>query len=76
MNFITRKIGKLILKVFAVVGLLVVIFSAGKRTERKDNKIKEMQSDMDKVRKINATRVHSNRGDAVERLRDNGQLRD
>lgn len=76
MKFITSKIGKLVLKVFALLGLLFAIFSAGKRAERKDNKIEEMQIDIDKVRNINSTRVHSSRGDAVERLRDNGQLRD
>lgn len=75
-SFVGSRIGRLVAGALAAIGTVLAIFQAGKRDARKDQKVKDLKSYRKTREQIDATKPSSDRNDALERLRDNNQLRD
>jgi len=75
-NFIAgTKVGRLIGAVLIGLGALLAMFQMGKREQRKEEHIKDLEEYKETNDDIQDTPVTTDRESALKRLRDNGQFR-
>ncbi len=73
--FVGSKVGRLVGIVLGVLALIGGVFLAGQQTEKKNQKIKELKEFKDTKERIDEVDPAGNLDDAIDRLRDNDQLR-
>lgn len=76
MAFLGSKAGKLMAMVAVVLSLFAYVFSAGKESQEKDHKLQAVKDAAKTKERIADVKVSPDRDAAIDRLRDNGNLRD
>ncbi len=74
-TFLASKIGRVLSSALAILAAIGAVFMAGKRDEKKARQIEDLRDYKETKEKIDETPVTRTRDAAVERLRDNGQVR-
>jgi len=74
-TFLASKIGRVLSSALAILAAIGAVFMAGKRDEKKARQIEDLRDYKETKEKIDETPVTRTRDAAVERLRDNDQLR-
>jgi hypothetical protein len=74
-TFLMTKLGRILSSILFVVSAIAAIFLAGKRDEKKARQIEDLRDYKETKEKIDETPVTRTRDAAVDRLRDNGQIR-
>ncbi len=74
-TFLMTKLGRILSSILFVVSAIAAIFLAGKRDEKKARQIEDLRDYKETKEKIDETPVTRTRDAAVERLRDNDQIR-
>ena len=70
------KLMSLVAGVLAVVGTILLAFQSGKSSEKKNQKIKDLEAYKKTREKIDEVPTNTDVDAAIKRLRDNGGLRD
>jgi hypothetical protein len=73
--FLASKIGRVLSSALAILAAIGAVFMAGKRDEKKARQIEDLRDYKETKEKIDETPVTRTRAAAVERLRDNDQIR-
>ena len=73
--FLSSRIGKIISTALAVLTLIGSIFMAGRRDAKKDQKVKDLEDYQKTMERVHDVEAAADRAAALERLRDNDQLR-
>lgn len=73
--FLTTKLGRILSFSVGILTAVAAVFLAGKRDEKKAQEIRGLKEYKNTKEKIDETPVNRTRDAAVERLRDNDQLR-
>ncbi len=74
-TFLMTKLGRILSSILFVVSAIAAIFLAGKRDEKTARQIEDLRDYKETKEKIDETPVTRTRDAAVERLRDNDQIR-
>ncbi len=74
-TFLMTKLGRILSSILFVVSAIAAIFLAGKRDEKKARQIEDLRDYKETKEKIDETPVTRTRDAAVDRLRDNDQIR-
>lgn len=74
-TFLMTKLGRILSSILFVVSAIAAIFLAGKRDEKKARQIEDLKDYKKTKEKIDETPVTRTRDSAVDRLRDNDQIR-
>ena len=69
------RVGRLVAGVLAVGGMILAIFSSGKRSERQNQRVRDLEDYKETKERIDEVDASADRDAAIERLRDNDQLR-
>lgn len=69
------RLKALVASVLAVGGLILLVFTAGKQSEKNKQKVKDLQNYKETRERIDETPISTDRDTSIERLRDNGQVR-
>jgi hypothetical protein len=75
LSLLTSKIVRMLSGLLAGMGLLVGVFLYGKQTQKQKQKIKDLEGYKDTREKIDEVEINTDRDAALDRLRDNNQLR-
>lgn len=75
LSLLTSKLGRMLSGLLAGMGILVGVFLYGKQTQKQKQKVKDLEGYKDTREKIDAVEINTDRDDALDRLRDNNQLR-
>ena len=75
LSLLTSKIVRMLSGLLAGMGLLVGVFLYGKQTQKQKQKIKDLEGYKDTREKIDEVEINTDRDSALDRLRDNNQLR-
>jgi hypothetical protein len=75
LSLLTSKLGRIVSGLLAGMGLLVGVFLYGKQTQKQKQKIKDLEGYKDTREKIDEVEINTDRDAALDRLRDNNQLR-
>jgi len=75
LSLLTSKLGRMLSGLLAAGGILIGVFLYGKQTQKQDNKVKDLEGYKNTREKIDAVEVNTDRDAALDRLRDNNQLR-
>ena len=73
---VTNKLTLMLTTLAASVGVLVTIFLAGVRSNKKNTEVKNLKGYVKAQERVNGVEVSADRDAAIKRLRDNNQLRD
>ena len=74
--FLMSKLGKMISSALAVLALVGAIWLGGRKDAQKDRKIDDLEDFVKRQEDVNEVQINTDRDAALERLRDNNQLRD
>ena len=69
------RLKALVASVLAAGGLIMLVFMAGKKSERDKHKVKDLEDYKETRERIDETPISTDRDTSIERLRDNGQVR-
>jgi hypothetical protein len=75
LSLLTSKLGRIVSGLLAGMGLLVGVFLYGKQTQKQKQKVKDLEGYKDTREKIDEVEINTDRDAALDRLRDNNQLR-
>ncbi len=75
LSLLTSKIVRMLSGLLAGMGLLVGVFLYGKQTQKQKQKVKDLEGYKDTREKIDEVEINTDRDSALDRLRDNNQLR-
>jgi hypothetical protein len=75
LSLLTSKIVRMLSGLLAGMGLLVGVFLYGKQTQKQKQKVKDLEGYKDTREKIDEVEINTDRDAALDRLRDNNQLR-
>lgn len=75
LNLLTSKLGRMVSGLLAGMGLLVGMYLYGKQTQKQKQKVKDLEGYKETREKIDAVEINTDRDAALDRLRDNDQLR-
>lgn len=74
-EWITPVLRRVWLPVAGVFGAYL-LYAKGKQDQRKDQKVEDLQEDLEVIKRIQNVKVNTDRDAAIERLQRNGDLRD
>ena len=74
--FLSSKLGRALSAFGAAVVAILAVFAAGKRSNQKSTEVKNLKGYIKAQERVNEVKVSADRDAAIERLRDNNQLRD
>ena len=74
--FLTNKLTLMFTTFVASAGVLITIFFAGQRSNKKTTEVKNLKGYIKAQERVNEVEVPADRDAAIKRLRDNNQLRD
>ena len=74
-SLLTSKLGRMVSGLLAGMGLLVGVYFYGKQTQKQKQKVKDLEGYKETREKIDAVEINTDRDAALDRLRDNDQLR-
>lgn len=74
-TLLTSKLGKALLAVVAIIGVLLGAVQYGKTNEKQAARVEELEVYVETKERISNVEVSPDRDAAVERLRDNGWVR-
>lgn len=69
------RLKALVASVLAAGGLIMLVFMAGKQSEKNKQKVKDLEDYKETRERIDETPISTDRDTSIERLRDNGQVR-
>lgn len=75
LSLLTSKLGRVVSGLLAAGGILIGVFLYGKKTQKQKQKVKELEGYKETREKIDAVEINTDRATALDRLRDNNQLR-
>ena len=75
LSLLTSKLGRMVSGLLAGMGLLVGVYLYGKQTQKQKQKVKDLEGYKETREKIDAVEINTDRDAALDRLRDNDQLR-
>lgn len=75
LSLLTSKLGRVVSGLLAAGGILIGAFIYGKQTQKQKQKVKELEGYKETREKIDAVEINTDRAAALDRLRDNNQLR-
>jgi hypothetical protein len=75
LGLLTSKIGRMLSGLLAGMGILVGVYFYGKQTQKQKQKVKDLEGYKDTREKIDEVEINTDRDAALDRLRDNNQLR-
>lgn len=75
LSLLTSKLGRMLSGLLAGMGLLVGVYLYGKQTQKQKQKVKDLEGYKETREKIDAVEINTDRDAALDRLRDNDQLR-
>lgn len=75
LSLLTSKLGRMLSGLVAGMSILVGVYFYGKQTQKQKQKVKDLEGYKDTREKIDAVEINTDRDDALDRLRDNNQLR-
>lgn len=75
LSLLTSKLGRMLSGLLAGMSILVGVYFYGKQTQKQKQKVKDLEGYKDTREKIDAVEINTDRDDALDRLRDNNQLR-
>ena len=75
LNIVGSRIGRLVAYVSAAIAGVYMIFLAGKSSQRKDRRIDDLEDYKETRENIDEVKPAASRDDALDRLRDNDQVR-
>ena len=75
LSLLTSKIGRMVSGLLAGMGVLVGVYFYGKQTQKQKQKVKDLEGYKETREKIDAVEINTDRDAALDRLRDNDQLR-
>ncbi len=75
LSLLTSKLGRVVSGLLAAGGILIGVFLYGKQTQKQKQKVKELEGYKETREKIDAVEINTDRAAALDRLRDNNQLR-
>ena len=74
-GLVGSRLKTLVASILAAGALIVGVFLLGKNTEKRKQKVKDLQAYKDTKERIDEADVNTDRDAAIDRLRDNDQLR-
>ena len=74
-SLLTSKLGRMVSGLLAGMSILVGVFLYGKQTQKQKQKVKDLEGYKETREKIDAVEINTDRDAALDRLRDNDQLR-
>ena len=75
LSIVGSRIASLVGGVLAVGGMILAVFLSGKRSERQNRKVKDLEAYKNTKERIDEVDAADSRDAALDRLRDNDQLR-
>ena len=75
LGLLTSKLGRMLSGLLAAMGLLVGVYLYGKQTQKQKQKVKDLEGYKETREKIDEVEINTDRDAALDRLRDNNQLR-
>lgn len=75
LNLLTSKLGRMLSGLLAAMGILVGAYFYGKQTQKQKQKVKDLEGYKETREKIDEVEINTDRDAALDRLRDNNQLR-
>ena len=75
LGLLTSKLGRMVSGLLAGMGVLVGAYFYGKQTQQQKQKVKDLEGYKETREKIDAVEINTDRDAALDRLRDNDQLR-
>jgi hypothetical protein len=76
LKFVGSKLGLLVASVLGVLGSIVLVFGAGKRDQKKDQDLKDLEEYVETREKLDEVVVNDDVDAALERLSKSKGLRD
>tara|TARA_R110000822_G_scaffold145450_1_gene284318 strand:- start:221 stop:460 length:240 start_codon:yes stop_codon:yes gene_type:complete len=76
LKFVGSKLGLLVASVLGVLGSIVLVFGAGKRDQKKDQDLKDLEEYVETREKLDEVVVNDDVDAALERLSKSRGLRD
>ena len=76
LKFVGSKLGLLVASVLGVLGSILLVFGAGKRDQRKDQELKNLEEYMKTREKLDEVVINDDVDAALERLSKSRGLRD
>jgi hypothetical protein len=76
LKFVGSKLGLLVASVLGVLGSIVLVFGAGKRDQKKDQDLKDLEEYVETRGKLDEVVVNDDVDAALERLSKSRGLRD
>ena len=70
-TFLTSNLGKALSGLVVALGILIGVFQSGRKVQKKDQRVRELEEHIETVERIDNVEVSDNRDDAIERLRNN-----
>lgn len=74
-TFLTSNLGKALSGLVVVLGILIGVFQSGRKVQKKDQRVRELEEHIETVERIDNVEVSDTRDDAIERLRNNRWVR-
>lgn len=75
LSLLTSKLGRVVSGLLAGMGVLAGVYFYGKQTQKQKQKVKDLEGYKETREKIDAVETNTDRDAALDRLRDNDQLR-
>ena len=76
LKFVGSKLGLLVASVLGVLGSIVLVFGAGKRDQKKDQELEDLEEYVETREKLDEVVVNDDVDAALERLSKSRGLRD
>jgi hypothetical protein len=76
LKFVGSKLGLLVASVLGVLGSIVLVFGAGKRDQKKDQDLKDLEEYVETREKLDEVVINDDVDAALERLSKSKGLRD
>lgn len=75
-TIVGSRIGRLVAGALGVLAGILLVYKAGQRDQKKNQKIKDLEDYKETMDDIQDVDINTTRDDALERLRKSGKLRD